>query len=105
VTKKGVRSIAPLVRRDPHALERLAVHDRRDQQLAIVLERNEPAIEEMINRGREQQAVLAVEALVVGLTVPPGLAVAGDQVFRPIDPRDPADVRDTRSRTPLPVPG
>jgi len=59
--------IPPPVRRDSHAPQRLAVHDRRDQKLAIVLECNEPAIEEMIDGGREQQAVLAVEALVVGL--------------------------------------
>jgi hypothetical protein len=54
-----------------------------------------------------QRAILAVEALVVGLAVPPGLAVADDQVFRPIDPRDPAGVLDARhalAELPLPAP-
>lgn len=51
----------------------------------------------MIDGGREQQAFLAVLALVAGLAVPPRLAVAGDQVFRPIDPRDPAGLLDARN--------
>lgn len=37
-----------------HPLQRRTVSDRRDDELAIVLETNEPAIEEMIDRGRQQ---------------------------------------------------
>jgi hypothetical protein len=45
---------------DAHSLERWAVSYRRDYERAIVLEANEPAIEEMINARRQKQAILAI---------------------------------------------
>ena len=62
---------------------------RRHQQPPVVPERDEPAIEEMIDRRREQQPVLAVEPLGV-VAVAPRLAVAGAQVLGAVDPGDAA---------------
>jgi hypothetical protein len=41
------------------------VGDRRDDQLAGILEADEPSIKQMIDTRREQQAVLTVESLLV----------------------------------------
>ena len=46
--------------RHPHLPERHLVRYRRDQQLAVVLKADEAAIEQVIDGGGEQQAVLAV---------------------------------------------
>jgi len=70
-------------------------------------EDRELAIVEVVDGRREQQAILPVQALVVGLAIPPRLAVAGGQVFRPINPRDAAGVLDARhalAKLPLPAP-
>src|SRR6266849_11131446 len=45
---------------DGHSLERGTVSNRRDYELSVVLEANEPAIEKMINAGRQKQAILTV---------------------------------------------
>ena len=38
---------------------------RRDDELAVVLETDEPAIKEMIDLGRQEQPILAVQSLLV----------------------------------------
>lgn len=76
-------------RRHAHALHRSVVRDRGDQQPPVRAERDEAAIEEVVDRGRQQQAVLAVEALGVG-GVAPRLAVARAQVFGTVDAGDAA---------------
>jgi hypothetical protein len=58
-------------------------------QVTVVLERDEPAIEEVVDVWRQQEAVAAVELLLVG-GVLPRLDVAGAQVVQLSDPRDPA---------------
>ena len=50
---------------DSHSGQRLPVSDRRDDQLAGILEADEPSIKQMIDTRREQQAVLTVESLLV----------------------------------------
>jgi hypothetical protein len=45
---------------DAHSLERGTMSDRRDYELSVVLEADEPAIEEMINARSQKQAILAV---------------------------------------------
>jgi hypothetical protein len=45
---------------DAHSLERGTMSDRREYELSAVFEANEPAIEEMINARREEQAIFAV---------------------------------------------
>ena len=45
---------------DAHSSEGWVVSDRGDYKFAVVLEANEPAIEKMINAGRQKQAILAV---------------------------------------------
>ena len=45
---------------DAHSLERWPVSDRRDYELSVVLEAYEAAVEEMINAGRQKQAILAI---------------------------------------------
>jgi hypothetical protein len=51
---------------DAHSLERRTMSNRRDDELSVVLEADEPAIEEMINARRQKEAVLAVQPLFVG---------------------------------------
>ena len=63
--------------------------DRGDDELAVVFEANEASIEQMIDARRQQQAIFAVEPLLVG-RVPPRLAMAGDQVDRIFDAGDTA---------------
>jgi hypothetical protein len=46
---------------DAHSLKRWLVSDRRDYELSVVLEANEPAIEEVIDAGRQKQAILRRE--------------------------------------------
>ena len=45
---------------DAHSSEGWVVSDRRDYKFAVVLEANEPAIEEMVNARRQKQAILAI---------------------------------------------
>jgi hypothetical protein len=52
-----------LGQRHTHPLERRPVRHRRHAQPAVGFERDENAVEEVIDRRREQQSVLAVEAL------------------------------------------
>jgi hypothetical protein len=72
------------LRRDPHAHERGAISDGRDDEIAVALEGDESLVEEVIDRGGEQESVLAVEALLVR-AVASGLGVTCDQVFGPLD--------------------
>ena len=60
-----------------HPAQRLGVRDRGHDQPAVAFERDEAAVEQVIDGGREQQPVLAVEAFVVG-GVAPGLGVVLD---------------------------
>ena len=64
---------------DAHPLERRTVSDRRDYELSVVLEADEPAIKEMIDARCKKQSVFAVEPLFVG-RVPPRFAVTRHQV-------------------------
>ena len=45
---------------DAHSLERGMMSDRRDYELSVVLEANEPTIEEVINARCQKQAIFAV---------------------------------------------
>jgi hypothetical protein len=45
---------------DAHSLKGWAVSDRRDYELTVVFEADEPAIEKVINARRQEQAILAV---------------------------------------------
>ncbi len=49
-----------------HALERRSIGDWRDDEFAVVVEADEPTIEEVIDAGRQEEAVLAVEPLLIG---------------------------------------
>src|SRR5450631_4862554 len=62
---------------------------RRHQDIPVVLEADEAAIEEMVGIGREEQAILSIEALLVA-RVPPRLAVACAQMLFARDARDAA---------------
>src|SRR5439155_2426431 len=59
---------------DSHTLERDRVRHRRHDQLSRVLKGDEPLVEQVVHRRGQQQAVLAVEPLLVA-AVPPGLYV------------------------------
>ncbi|HEX7402741.1 MAG TPA: hypothetical protein VF287_01915 [Usitatibacter sp.] len=54
------------------AIARNGMHSTR--QIPVVLEADEAAIEEMVGIGREEQAILSIEALLVA-RVPPRLAL------------------------------
>jgi hypothetical protein len=71
------------VRLDPHLQQRRPIRHRRDDQVAAVLERDEAFVEEVIDRRRQQQSVLAVEALFIG-AVAPRFGMARDQVLQPL---------------------
>ena len=74
---------------DPHALQRRLVRDRRHDQRAVVLEADEAAIEQVIDTGRQEQAVLTVQPLSIA-RVAPRLAMAGDEVLDPFSASDAA---------------
>src|SRR5450631_513779 len=79
---------------------------RRHQDIPVVLEADEAAIEEMVGIGREEQAILSIEALLVA-RVPPRLAVACTQMLFARDARDAAralDPHHVRLERPLPAP-
>src|SRR5262245_26968475 len=57
------------------------------------MEGDEPAIEQMVDRRREEQAVLAGQSLLIR-AVSPGLDVAGSQMFRALDLGDTAALLD-----------
>ena len=78
---------------DTHALQRRQMRHRRDDEATAVLKANEAAIEQVVDAGRQEQAVFAVQTLVVRL-VAPGLAGAGNQVDRVVDLRDPTSPLD-----------
>jgi len=50
---------------DAHAFERGSVRDGSNDKIAIPFEPNEPAVEEVIDTGRQKQAVLAFEPFFV----------------------------------------
>ena len=80
------------------------IRHRRDDQVTLVLERDEAFVEQVINRRRQQQAVLAVEALFVR-AVAPGFGVARDQVLQPLHLRHATGARDALhigAKLPLP---
>src|SRR5262249_7433526 len=68
-----------------HAFQRRRVRHGRDDQDARVLEADEAAVEQVVDGGRQQQSVFAVQPLLVR-AVAPRLAVAGDKVLRPRPP-------------------
>jgi len=65
---------------ETHAAQGLHVGRGRKQDIAVVLEPNETAVEEVVRGRRQEKAVLAVKALLV-VGVAPRLAVAGPQVL------------------------
>ena len=71
----------------------LPIRHRRHDPSALVLKRDEAFVEEVIDRRRQQQAVLAVEALFVS-AVAPGLRVAYDQVLQTFHLRRATDALD-----------
>src|SRR5260221_9584054 len=62
-----------------HALQRRPMSDRGDDEPSVVLKADETAIEEMVDAGREKEAVFTVEAFPV-VAVPPRLAMTRTQV-------------------------
>ena len=74
---------------DAHALQRGPVRDGRHDQSSIVLEADEATIEEVIDPRGEEQAILAVQSLLVG-GIPPWLAMTCHQVRGVFDAGDPA---------------
>ena len=78
-----------LPNRHPHPLQRRPMRHRRNEQPPIPLECDEPAVEQVIDRRRQQQAVLAIETLRIA-AVPPGLAVTRAQMLDAFDARDAA---------------
>jgi len=76
------------------------------QDIPVVLEADEAAIEEMVGIGCEEQAILPIEALLVA-RVPPRLAVACAQMLFARHARDAAralDPHHVRLARPLPAP-
>ena len=55
---------------DAHSSERRTMRDRRDDKATVVLETEEPAIEEVIDARGKQQSVLTVESLLIGRVAP-----------------------------------
>jgi hypothetical protein len=70
-----------------HLLQRVQMGHGRDQQASIVAERNESAIEQVVDRRSQHETVLAVEALWIR-AVSPWLAMTGAKVFGLIDAGD-----------------
>ena len=71
--------------------------DGGDYERAVVFETDEASIKEMVNAGRQQQTVFAVEAFVIG-RIPPWLAMTGYEVRWVLDTCDAAfqfDIADT----------
>jgi len=56
----------PLIDRNAHPVKGCSVSYRRNDELAVTLERDKAFVEEMVDRRREQQAVLAAQPLVIG---------------------------------------
>ena len=82
------------------------MRNRREDELPIVLEADEATIEEMIDRRGEEEAILAVQPLLVG-GIPPRLAMTCHQmrgVFDAGDPTSALDPRHTITEQPLPTP-
>jgi hypothetical protein len=63
---------------DAHPGEGISIGARRYEQEARILEADVALVEKMIDGGREEQAVLAVQALLV-IAMAPGLDVAADR--------------------------
>lgn len=59
---------------------------RRDYQPATIFEPNKAPVEQVIDAGGQQQPVFAIQSLYVG-GIPPGLAMARNQVDRVLDAR------------------
>src|SRR4029079_3860051 len=56
--------------RNAHARQRNAVRDRRHQKSAVRAERDEPAIEEVVDRGRQEETVLTIQPFLVRRITP-----------------------------------
>ena len=78
---------------DAHPGEGVPVGSRRDEQQARVLEADVALVEKMVDGGRQEQVVLAVQALLI-IAVAPGLDVAADQVVGIGDSGDAALILD-----------
>ena len=70
-----------------HAFKRDNGGHWRDQQSPAVMERDEASVEQVVDRMRQQQAVLAIETLFV-VSATPGLDVASDEVRPVFDPTE-----------------
>ena len=94
-----------LTRRHTHSLKRPEIGNRREHAPPRVFERDEPAIKQVIDRRREQQAVFAVQPFTIIIAVAPRLRMAGPQVSRIVDLSDAApalDFRDSLTEQSLP---
>jgi hypothetical protein len=65
------------------------VRDRRQNQCSVILKADEAAVEQVIDTRRQQQAILAIQSLVIA-GIPPRLAVTGDQMLDALDAGDSA---------------
>src|ERR1039457_4819384 len=82
------------------------MRDWRNNQSTVALETDESPVEEVVDAGRQQQSILAVQPFCV-VAVTPWLAVASSQVKRIIYAGDPAsalDLHDALFEEPLPTP-
>jgi hypothetical protein len=55
---------------DPHSLKRGVMRNRRNNQPPVVFKADEAAIEQVIDAGRQQQSVLAVQPFLIGRVAP-----------------------------------
>ena len=70
-----------------HVMQRWSMRDGRNNQHAGIFKADESTIKQLIDARRQEQPVFTVEPLLVA-RIPPGLAVAGDEVGRMIYLRD-----------------
>jgi hypothetical protein len=62
----------------PHARQRRLIGNRRDDEIAVPLEPDEPAVEQVVDARRQKEPVIAVQSLFVRFAIAPRLTVAGD---------------------------
>ena len=67
-----------------HSPHRRQMRHRRNQNVTIVFEANEPAIKQVVDAGRQKQTILAIQALVIA-GVTPRFAMTRPQVLNAID--------------------
>jgi hypothetical protein len=58
-------NVCPSIRRNSHPSQGVGMSNRRDEKPAVSFERNETAIEEMIDRRCQEEPVFTVQAFLV----------------------------------------